>query len=128
MVVSAEAHATAQDRHQRCHVRYHTDRGMVVKQSSIAAVRRGFPVIVVNVHLDSAIAKSRDMELARVLIANVGGTSEFGDYTCVSLRGRGTKQLDKIVVNRRGAVKHYPRQREHVLNLVAKALKEMGYG
>jgi hypothetical protein len=85
-------------------------------------------VIVVNVHLDSAISSTRDKELARVLIANEGGTEILGDYSCVSLRGRSKEQLDKRIVQRRGVVTNHPRQAEHVLNLVAKALIAMGYG
>jgi hypothetical protein len=85
-------------------------------------------MIRVNVHLDSAISRSRDIELARVLISNVGGTDEHGDYACVALYGRSTKQLDKRKVQRRGEVKRHARKREHVLNLVTKALLAMGYG
>ena len=85
-------------------------------------------MIVVNVQLKSAIHRSRDRELARVLISNEGGTATFGDYKCVSLRGRSTEQLDRRVVQRRGFVENHPRQAEHVLNLVAKALIKMGYG
>jgi len=86
-------------------------------------------VIVVNVHLDSAIHESRDMELARVLIANEStGTPARGNYRCISLRGRGKKQLDRLVAQRRGTVMNHPRKAEHVLNLVTKALIAMGYG
>ena len=85
-------------------------------------------MIVVSVQLDSAISPSRDKELARVLISNIGGDDVHGDYMCVSLRGRGKEQLDMERPNRTGVVKHHPREREHVLNLVAKALNEMGYG
>lgn len=86
-------------------------------------------MLVVNVQLKSAISPTRDKELARVLIANEGtGTATLGDYSCVSLRGRGKSQLDKRVVQRRGRVVNHPRQAEHVLNLVAKALIAMGYG
>ena len=85
-------------------------------------------MIIVNVHLDSAISKSRDAEIARVYIANVGGTDELGDYRAVSLRGRGKEQLDRHNVNRTALIEKHPRHREHVLNLVAKALIAMGYG
>jgi len=85
-------------------------------------------VIVVSVQLDSAISPTRDKELARVLIANVGGTDTLGDYKCVSLRGRSKEQLDRRVVQRQALVENHPRQAEHVLNLVAKALVKMGYG
>ena len=85
-------------------------------------------MIVVSVQLDSAISPTRDKELARVLIANVGGTDTLGDYMCVSVRGRSKEQLDRRVVQRRGFVEGHPRKAEHVLNLVAKALINMGYG
>ena len=85
-------------------------------------------MIVVSISLDSAIHESRDKELARILIANVGGTDTLGDYKCVSLRGRGKEQLDRRVVQRRGLVENHPRKAEHVLNLVAKALINLGYG
>lgn len=85
-------------------------------------------MIVVRVELKSAISSSRDAEIARVLISNIGGTDEHGDYRCVSLRGRSRGELDKLRVNRVGNVRGHPRKREHVLNLVAKALNDMGYG
>jgi hypothetical protein len=91
-------------------------------------MKRGSAVIVVSVQLDSAISPTRDKELARVLIANEGGTETLGDYKCVSLRGRGKEQLDRRIVQRRGFVENHPRKAEHVLNLVAKALIKMGYG
>jgi hypothetical protein len=85
-------------------------------------------MIVVHVELDSAISETRDKELARVLIANVGGTDKLGNYECTALRGRGKAQLDKGTIQRQAMVKNHPREAEHVLNLVAKALIEMGYG
>ena len=85
-------------------------------------------MIVVSVQLDSAISPTRDKELARVLIANEGGTDTLGDYKCVSLRGRSKEQLDQRIVQRRGTVMTHPRQAEHVLTLVAKALRALGYG
>jgi hypothetical protein len=85
-------------------------------------------MIVVRVELDSAISPTRDKELARVLIYNVGGTDTLGDYKCVSLRGRSKEQLDRRVMQRQGVVEKHPRQAEHVLNLVAKALINLGYG
>ncbi len=68
------------------------------------------------------------MELARVLISNIGGSGTLGDYSCQALRGRGKEQLDKRIVQRHSVVKGHSRKSEHVLNLVAKALIEMGYG
>jgi hypothetical protein len=86
-------------------------------------------MIIVSVRLDSAISPTRDQELARIHICNAsGGDGDFADYVAYSLRGRGKIQLDRLTINRHGVVKHHPRKREHVLNLVAKALNEMGYG
>lgn len=88
-------------------------------------------MIVVSVRLDSAISRSRDKELARVHIVNVGSKdsdADHGDYVCTSMRGRGKSQLDRMTVSRIGTVLHHARKREHVLNLVAKALTTMGYG
>lgn len=87
-------------------------------------------MIVVSVKLVSAISPTRDKELARVHICNVGGTNERGEYACYALHGSGKEQLDKHIANpkRRGHVKNYPRLRLHVLNLVAEALDAMGYG
>jgi hypothetical protein len=87
-------------------------------------------MIVVSVKLDSAISPARDKELARVYISNVGvyEGGKLGDYHARSLRGRGKAALDLGTVNRQGLVLRHPREREHVLNLVAKALNEMGYG
>ncbi len=85
-------------------------------------------MIVVSVQLDSAIHESRDKELARVHISNIGGDAVYGDYMCIALRGRGKEQLDQGRPNRTGTVLHHAREREHVLNLVAKALIAMGYG
>lgn len=87
-------------------------------------------MIVVSVQLDSAISATRDKELARVHISNVS-VNEAGtlaDYAVESMRGRDKATLDKCIVQRRGRVVDHPRQREHVLNLVAKALISMGYG
>jgi hypothetical protein len=85
-------------------------------------------MIVVHVELDSAIHRSRDRELARVLISNEDGTDTLGDYKCEALRGRSKEQLDKGTVQRQAMVMGHPRKAEHVLNLVAKALIAMGYG
>jgi len=63
-----------------------------------------------------------------VLISNIGGSDELGDYSAVSLRGRSKEQLDRRAVQRRAKVLGHPRKAEHVLNLVAKALHELGYG
>lgn len=87
-------------------------------------------MIVVNVHLKSAISRSRDRELARFVICNTGEATApgKGDYYCESYRGRSTAALDKRQPRHSGHVRSHNRDTEHVLNLVAKALKSMGYG
>jgi hypothetical protein len=86
-------------------------------------------VIVVSVKLVSAISPTRNKELARVLIANTGeGGTDKGHYYCRALRGRSKEQLDREIVQRDGRVNDHPREQQHVLNLVAKALQSMGYG
>jgi hypothetical protein len=87
-------------------------------------------VIVVNVHLKSAISRSRDKELARFVICNTGEPAPpgKGHYYAESYRGRSTAQLDRRKPSRSGQVRHHKRDAEHVLNLVTKALKAMGYG
>lgn len=90
-------------------------------------------MIIVSVQLDSAIHESRDKELARVYISNHGATDGHDDgshydYYAVALRGRSTEQLDQNIPQRVAMVYDHPSEREHVLNLVAKALTELGYG
>lgn len=83
-------------------------------------------MIVVKVELHSAVT-GRISELARMHIANVGGTSTKGDYHCETLRGRSKADLDKRVQQRVGNVMNYPRLSIHVWHLVARALVGMGY-
>lgn len=93
-------------------------------------------MIVIRVELWSAITGEKT-ELARMVIDNVGGTAYRGDYRCRSLRGRDEDALDRSMrtinttqagVQREGRVEGHARLREHVWNLVAKALASMGYG
>lgn len=84
-------------------------------------------MIVVRVELHSAV-NGQITELARAHISNIGGTNEAGDYECVTLRGRSTATIDRRVPQRHGKVLGHARLREHVWNLVAKALTGMGYG
>lgn len=84
-------------------------------------------MIIVRVELHSAVT-GKVTELARATIANVGGTNESGDYDVRTLRGRDTATLDRGGVQRQGHVRGHPRLREHVWNLVAKALVGLGYG
>lgn len=89
-------------------------------------------MIVVSVKLVSAIHPSRDRELARMELANDGEASienpNRGDYTVRTLRGRSAEQLNKRSTQRSGFVRNHARLAEHVWNLVAKALAELGYG
>lgn len=88
-------------------------------------------MIVVKVELWSAVDGSRQ-ELARMMINNVGGTSHIRDYECRTYRGRSERSLHHAMLNdtviRRGKVNKHPALAQHVWNLVAKALKNMGYG
>lgn len=88
-------------------------------------------MIVNRVELWSAITGDVS-ELARMTIDNVGGTTQLGDYRTRTYRGRSTEALHNAMlaetVQREGKVLRHPRLREHVWNLVAKALSGMGYG
>jgi hypothetical protein len=88
-------------------------------------------MIVVRVELHSAI-NGRVTELARAIIANVGGTDERGDYAAMTLRGRTAAALDKALqakaITRMAQITGHPRKALHVWHLVAKALAGMGYG
>lgn len=91
-------------------------------------------MIVVRVELHSAVTGDRT-ELARMVIDNIGGTIQRGDYRCRTLRGRSAEALERAMhrmhsggTQREGRVLGHARLREHVWNLVAKALQGMSYG
>lgn len=94
-------------------------------------------MIVVRVELWSAVT-GQQTELARMLIDNIGGDAQRGDYRCRTLRGRSAATLDAAMhslakgtgksITRQGNVWGHARLREHVWNLVAKALVGMDYG
>lgn len=91
-------------------------------------------MIVIRVELWSAVSGQKS-ELARMVIDNIGGTTNLGDYRCRTLRGRSEDALDRALLTmsstgtqREGRVLGHARLREHVWNLVAKALTGMGYG
>lgn len=88
-------------------------------------------MIVVRVELWSAVTGQRT-ELARMRIANDGAASagdpQLGSYDGETLNGRSAAALDVGKVVRRGRVENWPRQRQHVWNLVARMLGAMGYG
>lgn len=88
-------------------------------------------MIIVRVELWSAVTGDVT-ELARMTIDNVGGTHHLRDYRTRTLRGRSRQALDRALLNntaqREGKVIGHPSLREHVWNLVAKALTGLGYG
>lgn len=84
-------------------------------------------MIVVRVELHSAIT-GKHTELARMIVDNIGGTRDLGNYRCRALRGRSAATLDLRAVQREGRVNDYPRLSLHVWNLIARALSSMGYG
>jgi hypothetical protein len=87
-------------------------------------------MIVVRVELLSAVT-GRTTELARMHICNEGGDDNLGDYGVYVMRGRDASSLNRLWVDRRfariGQVLRHPRLREHVWNLVGKALHATGY-
>jgi len=83
-------------------------------------------MLVVRVELHSAIT-GKVTELARMDIANVGGTAQRGDYYVSVMRGRSREALAMRKAHRNGQVKDYPRLRLHVWNLVFRALESVGY-
>ena len=84
-------------------------------------------MIIVRVELHSAIT-GETTELARMMIDNIGGSQNLGDYRARTYRGRNTEALNRGSVQREGRVLRHARLREHVWNLVGKALSSMGYG
>lgn len=88
-------------------------------------------MIIVRVELHSA--RTGDVtELARMKIANIGGTDDVCDYGCCTYYGRGEKMLTRSMqqkrVSKTGKVEGHRRKQLHVWHLVLKALLSMGYG
>lgn len=83
-------------------------------------------MLVVRVELHSAIT-GKVTEIARMIIGNVGGSKNLGDYVCRTYRGRSAEDLDKRAVQRSGKVETYPRLSLHVWHLVGRCLVSMGY-
>jgi hypothetical protein len=85
-------------------------------------------MIIVRVELLSAIT-GKTTELARMEICNEGDSPDpkRGNYSVRTLRGRSTDALNERTTQRTGKVANYPRLAVHVWNLVARALKSMGY-
>ena len=85
-------------------------------------------MIVVSVILLSA-QDGRSEELARMEICNMGtGSATMGNYSAETLRGRSTQDFARRTRQRIAYVSNHPRKREHVWNLVAKALRNLRYG
>lgn len=88
-------------------------------------------MIVVKVELHSAV-NGQQTELARMMIDNVGGDQNRGDYRCRTYRGRSEAALHSAMLNNRvtrdGEVRGHRRLALHVWHLVAKALTAMEYG
>ncbi|API58901.1 hypothetical protein BSL82_05890 [Tardibacter chloracetimidivorans] len=84
-------------------------------------------MIVIRVELWSAVT-GKVSEIARMHICNTGGTVERGDYVAQTFKGRSSDTLSRRQIQRSGNVRDHPRLTQHVWNLVAKALKSMGYG
>jgi hypothetical protein len=86
-------------------------------------------VIVVKIELHSAITGGVT-EIGRMLIGNVGGTVDQGEYDVKVLRRRDTPvscdpafdDWDDASVTREGTVKRYPRLSHNVWRLVVRAL------
>jgi len=83
-------------------------------------------MIIVRVELHSAVTK-RVTEIARMKIANIGGTRAIGHYHAETYRGRSSEQLSQARRQRAGSVRDYPRLRIHVWHLVARCLVAMKY-
>ena len=83
-------------------------------------------MIIVSVSLLSAVT-GEHTELGRVYISNEGGTRTQGSYMVEVLRGRSSEDFAKRTVLKVGHVEKHPRLSQHVWNLVAKALHQVGY-
>jgi hypothetical protein len=83
-------------------------------------------MLVVRVELHSA-RTGLVTEIARMKIANVGGTETRGDYEFTTYMGREVASLDDERQARIGKIENYPRKSLHVWNLVARALNTMRY-
>lgn len=69
-------------------------------------------------------------ELARMGISNTGepDNAALHNYIAEVYRGRDSKALGKFTVLKSTKIRKWPRDRVHIWNLVAHALKRMGYG
>ena len=98
-------------------------------------------MIVVDIQLVSALGTGRNRDLGTMVIDNVTSMADHaedpgrGDYRCRMYRAgaRRRAESDWAMVRdakptREGRVLRHRRLAEPVQNLVAKALKELGYG
>lgn len=85
-------------------------------------------MIIVSVHLQSARDGSIT-ELARMHMCNDGTSAgERRNYFAKVFRGRSKEQLDRLQVNREDFIQDWPSDQVHIWNLIATALRKMGYG
>lgn len=95
-------------------------------------------MIVVDIKLVSAISEDRSQDLGVMIIANDGvrsiANSNRGDYEARMYKKNDLKRLGSYAAlsargkpTRTAKVLNHARHAEPVQNLVAKALKEMGY-
>ena len=86
-------------------------------------------MLIVTVFLDSAISSTRDKELARMHISNIGPGAKPGlwNYDVQTFRGRSKEELDRRVITRQGKVNEVPSDDHHVWYLVGEALKAIEY-
>ena len=86
-------------------------------------------MIIVTVFLDSAISPTRDKELARMHICNIGAGDFPGqwNYSVETWRGRSKKELDKHVRGRQGEIENFRSDNQHVWYLVGKAIEAVNY-
>ena len=86
-------------------------------------------MIVVRVELHSAVTCKVTL-LGSMVIDNVGGTVDRGDYRARTFR-KGVQPEDALVGGRKpqreGRVNGHPRLHKSVWNLVWKVLREMGF-
>ncbi len=83
-------------------------------------------MIIVRVELHSAVTH-KVTEIARMRIANIGGTRRLGHYFAETYRGRSAEALSEGTRQRSGTIRDYPRLSIHVWHLVARALMAMKY-
>lgn len=91
-------------------------------------------MITVEIKLTSFHGPQHDQELGTMIIDNLGGSNSVADYRArmypkgaMKKHGNARALVANATAHREGFVKGHRRLAEPVGNLVAKALKEMGY-